>query len=623
MKRTWAGLITLILVLTSFSQVSNAAVKAGGSCTKLNAKTTVSGYKYTCIKSGKKLVWSKGVKVAAATPTPTPSVSATPTPTPSASATPTPTPSASSTGTSTVADKYSDQPCKVEGEDLKIEGASYKCMKRADTGALLWAKNNAPAAGNNESAGAMSGNNSITNLTDQYQGQPCEIEGRPFVAKNAQYVCIKLNGKLILSVNNGRPSPKPSQLAKPISATPSNLTEIQRLVDKNKVDSSVCKVKQHSDWVKNATAFPFQPTAIPDKGKIDVAVVYLDWADSPGTDADYQFYENQVKMFKDFYWMVSENTLDINASFSKKWFRIPGSYKNFITNHDDEAQRGTGEVKQKFYDAAIAASDSETNFAGIEIVIFAIPTANPTIAEGLHEFNIDYNAYLKTAEGNIYDTVTAGDSFIVPTYQPPWVLYVHEVGHMIGIPHQADESWNTSNVVSQKYQQNPLGGWDIMSFQGGGSRTINSWLRWLAGWLSDQQVSCITKDQVSDSYYELHPINEIKGNVESLVVKLSDSKVLVVESRRFDSTFDIPTGNYKDGVLVYTVDANKGSAQGNQVLLTPRDISKYLYEDNIWWDWKELDAMFFQGDSVIYEGLKIEVVYSGTNSDIVKVSKVG
>jgi len=40
-----------------------ATVKAGAKCTKLNATTTVNGFKYTCLKSGNKLVWSKGVTV--------------------------------------------------------------------------------------------------------------------------------------------------------------------------------------------------------------------------------------------------------------------------------------------------------------------------------------------------------------------------------------------------------------------------------------------------------------------------------------------------------------------------------------------------------------------------------
>jgi M6 family metalloprotease-like protein len=79
MKRTWAGLLALSLLVGVAPQIATAAVKAGATCAKLKSTTTVSGYKYTCIKSGKKLVWSKGTKVAA---TPKPTATPTPTPTP-------------------------------------------------------------------------------------------------------------------------------------------------------------------------------------------------------------------------------------------------------------------------------------------------------------------------------------------------------------------------------------------------------------------------------------------------------------------------------------------------------------------------------------------------------------
>jgi hypothetical protein len=81
-------LLALVLSLTLLISVAQAAVKAGSACSKLGSTSTVSGKKYTCIKSGKKLVWNKGVLVAA----PKPSSSPTATPTPSATTTPTPTP---------------------------------------------------------------------------------------------------------------------------------------------------------------------------------------------------------------------------------------------------------------------------------------------------------------------------------------------------------------------------------------------------------------------------------------------------------------------------------------------------------------------------------------------------
>jgi len=83
------------ILISSLTSPTFAAVKAGTPCTKLNQTQVSAGYTYTCIKSGKKLVWSKGVKVA--TPTPSQTASASPIPVPTPSATPTPQPSPSLT----------------------------------------------------------------------------------------------------------------------------------------------------------------------------------------------------------------------------------------------------------------------------------------------------------------------------------------------------------------------------------------------------------------------------------------------------------------------------------------------------------------------------------------------
>jgi hypothetical protein len=54
----------LVLMLLSLLPTSAANVpKAGASCSKQGAVQTFKSLKYTCIKSGRKLVWSKGVKV--------------------------------------------------------------------------------------------------------------------------------------------------------------------------------------------------------------------------------------------------------------------------------------------------------------------------------------------------------------------------------------------------------------------------------------------------------------------------------------------------------------------------------------------------------------------------------
>ena len=59
--------------------VQAATPKAGAKCSKAGTTATAAGKKFTCVKSGKKLVWNKGVRIKSA-PKPTPTPSATPTP---------------------------------------------------------------------------------------------------------------------------------------------------------------------------------------------------------------------------------------------------------------------------------------------------------------------------------------------------------------------------------------------------------------------------------------------------------------------------------------------------------------------------------------------------------------
>ena len=53
--------IALIVALISPTQAHAATAKAGAACTKLKATQVVGTKKFTCIKSGKKLIWDKGV----------------------------------------------------------------------------------------------------------------------------------------------------------------------------------------------------------------------------------------------------------------------------------------------------------------------------------------------------------------------------------------------------------------------------------------------------------------------------------------------------------------------------------------------------------------------------------
>lgn len=62
MKRLGIGLIVAMFSISSLN-TTFAALRPGAPCPKLKMVTNSAGYKYTCVKSGKKLIWSKGVLI--------------------------------------------------------------------------------------------------------------------------------------------------------------------------------------------------------------------------------------------------------------------------------------------------------------------------------------------------------------------------------------------------------------------------------------------------------------------------------------------------------------------------------------------------------------------------------
>jgi hypothetical protein len=68
MKRVFATIVIGCLVLTLNLSPATAAIKPSATCKKIGQIKTSAGIKYTCIKSGKKLVWSKGVGTKSTSP---------------------------------------------------------------------------------------------------------------------------------------------------------------------------------------------------------------------------------------------------------------------------------------------------------------------------------------------------------------------------------------------------------------------------------------------------------------------------------------------------------------------------------------------------------------------------
>ena len=104
-------LMSLAITQTSFA----ATPKAGQKCTKLNTTQTYAGKKFTCIKSGSKLIWNKGAVIPKAA-SPKPSQSASPSPT-------------TSVKFATAAEAEQNLGCYLEAEEALSLIGSLVCRK--------------------------------------------------------------------------------------------------------------------------------------------------------------------------------------------------------------------------------------------------------------------------------------------------------------------------------------------------------------------------------------------------------------------------------------------------------------------------------------------------------------
>ena len=135
-------LISLTIALIPVAAVSAQKISPGSSCKVLDQKVIYSNKTYTCIKSGKKLVWNKGVAVEKPTPTPTP----TPIPTPTPAPTPTPTPTPTVTPTNLTAGTLCNS---VSQPNVKVTGGTLFCVKHGDgTTKFIEVKDQAPSVSN-------------------------------------------------------------------------------------------------------------------------------------------------------------------------------------------------------------------------------------------------------------------------------------------------------------------------------------------------------------------------------------------------------------------------------------------------------------------------------------------
>ena len=514
MRRILTSLLLVSIFSSQFlASVEASSPKAGSSCKTLKTSLVFKGSKYTCVKKGKKSVWSKGVQKSAQLPNVTQVPDSQPLK-PESTAVNTPHFSVINfslfTGSSV-------NPLGVTRGEINVGSSGESPAKviieiaGLNGGASIYSWNATEVSSDNLSskwawqftipADSPTGNLRIVVDAFTTLGTPMNLISDSF----------RINPDWI----DAHPPLIPSSCSDS-SCPQSNISTISTSV-------SNCKIIDPASQGGVAEGFPRPNGALEKQANYKVLVIPISFSDLPFTQEESAFVESRFAYTSREFQYLSEGFSKITATIVDKshWISVASAAEEFFpkTNTTDQNER--------IANTKLLALADRISLSGYDAIWFTSARSDKFSFGS----EMPYVVY-PTSSGNVNHvfTVIGGDGLSVD----------HGLGHLI---FYFDDEYQFSDWVDPFTSRGqPLVGWDIY----GRGYGLLGWNRWLVGWVNDSQVQCIPINS-NGGMYRINYINSTEAETKLLVFPTGPSTAIVAEYR--DNL-----GLTETGLFVYKVD---------------------------------------------------------------------
>jgi hypothetical protein len=484
------------------------------------------------VKSGKKLVWDKGVAVPAPTPSATPTPTATPTPSASPAPTKTPEPKPLVAG----------DPCTVVGDSISNAQGYLECRE---------------VANNQKRYFQLS--NSIADLSAQTSPLPfttCRVADQRATQPTADNYAI---------------------------------------------------------------AYPILWSPLKRVGSNKVLFLPFDFSDNPGKTPPEEMYGQDIKKFKEWVKWYSGGKFAVEVETSDKWIRASQpskAYEPYLGHANPENKIG--------FEMLMKDAENQFDYSKIDPVLLIFPSDLQTFkTESTYK-----SAPVKTNKGTINIGIFAMGKNLYNTKTEPWYWLTHEILHSWGIKQHAP-AWPA--VLS------------VNTGSTGPGQSMITWDRMVLDWVDASEIWCSELSSLKESEVILSPLEREQKGLKAAMIKLSSSRVLVIETHRKDKWGKFLTGTY--GVTAYIVDTRfdtdrsgeyagvddfKGTkytraANYLEFPFTHGDYRAERFSNETGESWGIVpyfskNYFLYEGESFTFEGVTVKLVKSGDN-DTIQISK--
>jgi M6 family metalloprotease-like protein len=418
-------------------------------------------------------------------------------------------------------------------------------------------------------------------------GTSCTRIGLTAIAGAKKFTCIISGTRLVWDKGVNAASEKPQ--SKPIPAkTLISLTESSKF---SQVET--CRLKTTLAET-NHVGFPRSVSKIPTVGTHKAIAIFVEFNDLPSQKLAMDEWKNtQIPTFEKFVNEMSYGKLSYKVDMYEKFIKINKSVLSYNLDTAHDAPMKSNADAYGLVMDAFKAADPFVDFSQYEFINIVTAVTDKIGFEGA------ISLAGKILDGKTFNEASFGSirQYVNDSTQKIWLL--HEVGHMMGLMHPAN--------VNPK--ANPYGYpiWDAMIDGGTKQADFLSWHRFILGWLDDSQIKCIDTSKPEEYVVKISSLSSNNSQTKMLTIKISETKSLVVESRRSNSLASLDS-KY-EGILVYTVDQTRKDDLGAFSFLydNPKSVSGRLY------------ATMKAGSKISVGKVNLTVLRNDKDGDYVKV----
>ncbi len=333
--------------------------------------------------------------------------------------------------------------------------------------------------------------------------------------------------------------------------------------------------------------------ALPSTGVSNIQLIAIDFSDAVGTDAELTAVETQVSEFNKWFDFASNGSKSFNWQYPKRWLRMSKPIPGYALVKGDRA------TVLPMAQEIVSLADPLVNFSNSDFVFVLFPRTVHGLNDGIGMANWQVDS----AEGPVKNLFGGGEYFYNNNYDL-WSFWIHEWGHPMGLAGHSPRS-NLS----------------IMDNQNGSSVMLNVWDSFFAGWMGSDELYCMP-NSATTLETQLIPLERLQHGMRGVVVPISSTEALVVESHRAEGWGSkLGPGTY--GVLVYYIDTTKDTDRsGEQQGIVKEAWSKYVTPntDTNPDPSNATNKLLLLGDTVTYKGITVTLTKTG-DVDTVKITK--